>query len=50
MNAEAYQKAWMDYYNKSQQNAWLNFLGSSQGVPLYNGGVYYNFSNTTTTK
>lgn len=49
MNAEAYQKAWLDYYTQAQQNAWLNFLGSSQGVPLYNGGVYYNFGSTTTT-
>ena len=49
MNAEAYQKAWLDYYTQAQQNSWLNFMGSSQGVPLYNGGVYYNFSNTTTT-
>lgn len=49
MNAEAYQKAWLDYYSQAQQNAWLNFLGSSQGVPLYNGGVYYNFGSTTTT-
>ncbi len=45
VTAETYQTAWLNYYNQVQLNSWTNFLGSTQGLPLYSGGVYYNFTS-----
>jgi len=43
--AETYQNEWLKYYNQSQAASWANFNNSSQGLPIYNGGLYYNFTS-----